>query len=74
VKEANFEDLLPPCPFDLYAYKTKFVNSTEKEATLNELWEKWDPLALSVWHFHYDKCEGEGKELHITSNLLGGFM
>ena len=32
-------------------------------------WEGW-----SFWHIAYEKYEGEGVKLHVTNNLLTGFM
>ena len=32
-------------------------------------WEGW-----SFWHLVYDIYEGEGAKIHVTSNLLNGFL
>jgi elongation factor 1-gamma len=32
-------------------------------------WQGW-----SFWHLVYDIYEGEGAKLHVTSNLLTGFL
>lgn len=32
-------------------------------------WEGW-----SFWRFEYDIYEGEGAKVHITNNLMNGFI
>ena len=32
-------------------------------------WKGW-----SFWFFHYDKYEDEGTKLHVTNNLMNGFL
>ena len=58
----------------MYDYKTKFVNSPDKTATLRELWAAWEPEAFSLWFVHYDKLDGECVEEHVTNNMMNGFM
>jgi elongation factor 1-gamma len=78
VKEEKPKDnveSLPPSPFDLYNFKTFFVNHPDKKGEAVDQWYKdldWEGWAF--WHLHYDKYEGEGVKLHVTNNLLGGFL
>jgi elongation factor 1-gamma len=41
---------------------------------MKEFWEMYDPEGFSLWMVKYDKYEGEGEVLHMTNNLLGGFI
>lgn len=63
-KEQSWEDKLPPFTlhptFDLYAFKTAVVNASEKAAAFQDLWNHWDPSAMSFYFVHYQKYEGEG--------------
>lgn len=66
---------LPPSPFDLYNFKTLFVNHKDKKKSgVDTFYEMLDWEGWSFWHFHYDIYEGEGDKLHITNNLMNGFM
>jgi elongation factor 1-gamma len=68
-------DSLPPTNFVLYDFKTFFVNHKDKGGEGVDEWYKmldWEGWAF--WHLHYDKYEGEGEKLHVTNNLLGGFL
>ena len=68
-------DLLPPTTFNLYDFKTFFVNHADKGGEAVDQWYKdldWEGWAF--WHLHYDKYEGEGEKIHVTNNLLGGFL
>ena len=66
---------LPPTTFDLFNFKTLFVNHKDKRGkgvdTMYEMldWEGW-----SFWYLHYDIYEGEGDKVHISNNLMNGFM
>lgn len=66
---------LPPTPFDVYDFKTLFVNHKDKKGAGVDTWYKmldWD--GWSFWHFHYDIYEGEGDKFHVCNNLLTGFL
>lgn len=66
---------LPPTTFELYDFKTLFVNHKDMKGAGVDTWYKmldWD--GWSFWHVHYDIYEGEGAKMHITNNLLGGFL
>jgi elongation factor 1-gamma len=66
---------LPESPFNLYDFKTLFVNHPDKKNegvdTFYKMldWEGW-----SFWHFYYQKYTGEGEVLHVTNNLMNGFL
>ena len=61
--------------FNFYDFKTEFVNSKDKSATLQDLYSKWEPEGLSIWYLQYQKFNAsEGAQLHIVNNLLNGFM
>lgn len=74
-KQLDNVQSLPPTSFDLFNFKTFFVNHADKAGVAVDTfykdldWEGW-----SFWHFHYDIYEGEGDKLHITNNLMNGFM
>jgi hypothetical protein len=57
-----------------YDYKTEFVNSKDKAATLQKLFGLWDEQALSFWIVKYEKVGKEGQVLHTTNNLMNGFL
>lgn len=74
-KEENPLDKLPPSPFNLYDFKTFFVNIPDKRGEgMKKFLEEYDREGYSVWFLDYDKYEGEGKVLYQTSNLLNGFL
>ena len=66
---------LPELPFEFYDYKTEFVNSKDKKATLQKLYKDWNPKALSFWLCDYIPGEPkESEKVHFASNILNGFM
>jgi len=73
-KKDNVESL-PPTAFNVYDFKTFYVNHPDKKGAAVDEWYKmldWD--GWSFWFFHYEKYGDEGKLLHVTNNLLTGFM
>ena len=73
--EAPKKWTLPELKFNFYDFKTEFVNSKDKAATLQSLYKKWEPEGLSIWYLQYQKFDAsEGTQLHIVNNLLNGFM
>ena len=73
-KKDNVESL-PPTPFNVYDFKTFYVNHPDKKGAAVDEWYKmldWDGWAF--WFFHYDKYGDEGTVLHVTNNLVTGFM
>ena len=74
-KKLDNVESLPPTNFNLYDFKTFYVNHKDKAGEAVDEWYKmldWEGWAF--WHLHYDKYEGEGEKLHVTNNLLGGFL
>lgn len=70
----NIESL-PPTPFNVYDFKTFYVNHPDKKGAAVDEWYKmldWDGWAF--WFFHYEKYGDEGTVLHVTNNLVTGFM
>ena len=66
---------LPPTPFDLFSFKTLYVNHPDKKGEgVDEWYKTLDWEGWSFWRLDYDIYEGEGAKEHITSNLLGGFI
>jgi len=74
VKAKNPLDSLPPSSFNLFDYKTLFVNHPSKKEALQTFWEQFDNEGYSVWRMEYEKAEGEGKVTFLTSNLMNGFL
>jgi elongation factor 1-gamma len=74
-KEANPLDTLPPSPFDLYSFKTFFVNSKDKRGEgMKFFFENYDRAGYCVYFIHYEKYEGEGTVLYQTANGMNGFL
>jgi len=73
-KEKNPLDLLPPSTFNLFDFKTLFVNATDKNEALDFFFKNFDPQGYSIWFIQYQKAEGEGKVTFLTSNLMNGFL
>jgi len=74
-KEANPLDILPPSPFDLYSFKTFFVNSKDKRGEgMKFFFENYDKAGYCVYFIHYEKYEGEGTVLYQTANGMNGFL
>lgn len=64
----------PDTTFDLYAFKTMYVNAPNKQDALDFLWKNWDPKGFSFWYLKYDKMPSEGKVAFLTSNLMNGYL
>lgn len=64
----------PATTFDLFAFKTLYVNAPNKQEALNFLWANWDEKAFSFWYLKYDKLPSEGKKSFLTNNLMNGFL
>ena len=73
-KEKNPLDLLPPSKFNLFDFKTLYVNAVDKKEALKFFWENFDNEGYSLWIIKYIKAPGEGKVLFLTNNLMGGFL
>lgn len=75
VKVLDNVDSLPPSPFDVYNFKTFFVNHPDKKgAAVDEWYTQLDWEGWSFWYFYYEKYTGEGEKLHVTNNLMNGFL
>jgi elongation factor 1-gamma len=73
-KKDNVESL-PPTSFNLFDFKTFFVNHADKKgAAVDEMYKQMDWEGWSFWHLHYDKLKQEGEKLHMINNLLTGFV
>ncbi|KRX04442.1 Translation elongation factor EF1B, gamma chain, conserved [Pseudocohnilembus persalinus] len=73
-KAKNPLDELPPSPFNLFDFKTFIVNEKDKQKGVEEFWKQFDPQGYSIWHIKYDRYEGEGEKLYLTSNLKDSFL
>jgi elongation factor 1-gamma len=75
-KEVTWEDKLPEIKngFALFDFKTLIVNAADKKEALKTLWSGWDEQAFSFYFVHYQKYDGEGQVMHLTNNLLNGFL
>jgi hypothetical protein len=66
---------LPETPFNLFDFKTLFVNHKDKAgAGVDEFYKQLDWNGWCFWKFRYDILEGEGAKEYMINNLLGGFM
>lgn len=66
---------LPASPFDLFAFKTFYVNHADRKGEgLKFFWENLDKSGYCLYYAKYEKYEGEGVILYQTSNLLNGFL
>ena len=73
-KKDNVESL-PPSPFNVYDFKTLFINHPDqKNKGVDTFYEMLDWEGWSFWFLHYDKYGDEGTKLHVTNNLLTGFL
>jgi elongation factor 1-gamma len=74
-KLSNPLDELPPTTFDLYSFKTFFVNNPDRRGDgMKFFFENYDKQGYSIYFLHYNKYEGEGIVLYQTANLLNGFL
>ena len=67
--------MLPETKFDLYNFKTLFVNHPDKAGGgVDELLNQLDREGWSMWKLEYEKYKGEGEVMYKTENLLQGFI
>jgi elongation factor 1-gamma len=72
-KEKDLRD--EPSKFDLYNFKTFFVNSKDRRGEgMKAFFEQYVKEDFCIYFVHYEKYEGEGTVLYQTSNLLNGFL
>jgi elongation factor 1-gamma len=62
-KEKSALDSLPPSTFNLFDFKTLFVNAPNKQEALDFFWKNYDAAGYSLYFVQYIKAEGEGKVL-----------
>merc|ERR1712124_215679 len=72
-KAKNPLDCLPETKFNFFDFKTMITNE-DKKASCEFLWKNYDPKGFSFWKVYYDKYEGEGVKLYMTTNLRSGFL
>ena len=66
---------LPPTDFNLYDFKTFFINHPDQAGKgVDEMYKMLDWKGWAFWKFEYDIYEGEGAQEHITNNLMNGFL
>jgi len=66
---------LPPSDFDLYSFKTFFINHKDQKGKgIDEAYKMIDWNGWSFWKFEYDIYEGEGAQEHVANNLMNGFL
>lgn len=74
-KDVNPLDALPPTKFDLYNFKTFFVNIPDRRGEgMARFFEEYDPEGYSIYFLHYNKYEGEGQVQYQFTNFLNGFL
>jgi elongation factor 1-gamma len=74
-KEVNPLDALPPSSFDLFNFKTFFVNHKDKKGeAIDEMLKIFDPEGYSFYYLQYEKFGNEGQVLFKTTNLCKGFL
>lgn len=74
-KEKNPLDCLPPSSFNLFDFKTFYVNCADKAGEgMVEFEKQYDPEGYSFWFFHYEKFGSEGQVYYKFENLLKGFL
>ena len=74
-KEVNPLDALPPTSFDLFNFKTYFVNVPDKKGEGHaRMMAEVDRAGFSFWYLHYEKAGDEGQVGYKFENLLEGFM
>jgi len=69
-KEANPLDALPPSTFNLFDFKTLFVNAPDKKVATKFFFDNFDKAGYSIYHAVYNKDESVGKVLFLTNNLM----
>jgi len=69
-KEKNPLDSLPPSTFNLFDFKTLFVNAKDKSEAVKFFFDNFDKNGYSVYWVRYIKDETTGKVLFLTNNLM----
>lgn len=74
-KKVDPLDALPPTHFNLYDFKTLYVNHPDKKGeAIEELLRQFDNDGWAFWYLQYEKFGSEGEVLFKTINLCNGFL
>lgn len=74
-KDVDPMTLLPATDFDLFNFKTFYVNHPDKKGeAVDELLRQFDPKGWAFWYLQYEKFGTEGQVLFKTINLCNGFL
>lgn len=74
-KKINPLDALPETSFDLFNFKTFFVNCKDKKGEgIDEMLKIFDRKGWQFWYLQYEKYGTEGQVLYKTENLAKGFL
>lgn len=74
-KDVNPLDALPPTSFDLFNFKTYYVNAPDKGGEgWAEFMKQVDLEGYAFWFLHYEKFGKEGTVDYQFQNLLEGFL
>eukprot|EP00344_Euplotes_crassus_P008862 CAMPEP_0196997330 /NCGR_PEP_ID=MMETSP1380-20130617/2973_1 /TAXON_ID=5936 /ORGANISM="Euplotes crassus, Strain CT5" /LENGTH=399 /DNA_ID=CAMNT_0042413531 /DNA_START=15 /DNA_END=1214 /DNA_ORIENTATION=+ len=73
-KKKEKKDDLPPTKLNLDDFKRFIVNNKEPAKAAEWLEKEFEKDAWSIYHLKYDIYKDEGTKLHITSNLMNGFV
>ena len=76
VKVVNpLDELAKTCEFDLFNFKTFFVNHPDKKGVaVDEMLQKKGKDGFRWWFVHYDKVGTEGQVMYMFQNMLEGFI
>jgi len=72
--EKSALDSLPPSSFNLFDFKTFYVNAPDKHEALKFFFDNFDSQGYSLYWVHYQKYAGEGTVLFTTNNMKNGFL
>ena len=74
-KEVNPLEALPPTSFDLFNFKTYYVNAPDKAGEgFDKFLAECDWEGYTFWFLHYEKVGNEGTVEYQFVNLLEGFL
>lgn len=73
-KEGNPLDHLPPSSFNLFDFKTLITNSKDRKESVEFMFKNFDAQGYSLYYVEYEKYEGEGEKLFLTSNFKDSFL
>ncbi|EAR93840.1 glutathione S-transferase (macronuclear) [Tetrahymena thermophila SB210] len=64
----------PASGWNLYDYKTLYVNAKNKEEAIQNLVENFDAKTMCIYHLHYQKYTGDGQVLYLFNNMKNNFL